>query len=135
MNPTGGIELREDIAEVSATEAKRIASGNKHSRQKAEEARLFSVGAKVYGDLGDLIRGAYPGDPNFAKIFASLQKPTAELSEADKSMCRNYSMSNGLVFYTDKRRNQFRLCVPRNEGNGLRLKVLYEAHDSVLHGG
>ena len=116
-------------------EATRIASSNKKTRRDAEEARLYSVGAKVYGDLGALMRSAYPSDPEFGKIYACLAKPEDELSETEKSVCRNYSMSDGLVFYTDKRRNQFRLCVPRNEGNGLRLTIMYEAHDSVLHGG
>ena len=135
-NPTpGGIDITEDITKVLADEAKRVASGNKNLRRKEEEARLYSVGAKVYGDLGAIMKAAYPSDPDFAKIYASLQKPADEMSEAEKSVCRNYSMSDGLVFYTDKRRDQFRLCVPRNEGNGLRLTVLYEAHDSVLHGG
>ena len=81
------------------------------------------------------MRSAYPSDPEFGKIYACLAKPEDELSETEKSVCRNYSMSDGLVFYTDKRRNQFRLCVPRIEGNGLRLTIMYEAHDSVLHGG
>ena len=52
------IDVSVDIAQVLADEAKRIASGNKHSRRKAEEARLFSVGAKVYGDLGAIMKAA-----------------------------------------------------------------------------
>jgi hypothetical protein len=132
---TVGVDLTTDIAEIFTMDAQRIASGNKKTRREAEETRLYSVSAKVYGDLGALMRGAYPSDPDFAKIYINLQKPAEDLSEEDKSMCRNFLMSDGLVYYTDKHRNQYRLCVPRNEGNGLRLTLLYEAHDNVLHGG
>ena len=35
----------------------------------------------------------------------------------------------------EKETRQPRICIPFTEGNGMRLTVFYEAHESVLHGG
>ena len=130
-----GVDVSAEVFNILAGETKKISSGTKKEKKEAQEAEFYSISAKVYGDLSSLIKGAYSEDPDFRDINNLLQKPAEELSDKEKIKCRDYTMNNGMIFYTNKSRDQFRLCVPRNQGNGLRLTILYETHDSVLHGG
>jgi transposase InsO family protein len=115
-------------------------TGTKQQRkdkEKLHEEYIYPcIATKIFGDLGTSLQKAYPEDPHFREIFEAIQKPLKDMSDKEKTLCRNFSYHDGYLLYNKEGvLGQGRICVPRTEGNGIRLTVLYEAHEAVLHGG
>ena len=116
------------------------ATGTKQQKKDTEtlhETWLHPcVATKVFGDLGSAVQRAYPEDPNFRDIYAASKKALADMSEKEKTLSRNFTFDDGYLLHNKEGvLGNGRICIPRTEGNGLRLTILYEAHESVLHGG
>ena len=105
-----------------ATERKRCKSGD-----------VNHIATRVFGDLGATLKAAYENDPEMSNIYKLAQKPADELSVKEKAKCRKYSVIDGLLYFTPSPAEEGRLCIPRDQGNGLRLTIMFEAHDARLH--
>ena len=98
-----------------------------------QNVHLYSVTARVFGDLTQAISSAYSQDTDLKEIHEMVQKPFDELTSKQRSKCKNFSYDDGLLYYTPSPIEGPRLVIPKNQGNGLRMTVLYESHDALWH--
>jgi len=98
-----------------------------------QDAHLYSITARVFGDLTQAIASAYSQDTELKEIHELVQKPLEVLNSKERSKCKNFSFEDGLLYFTPSPMDGPRLVIPKNQGNGLRMTVLYESHDAVWH--
>ncbi|GMF57314.1 unnamed protein product [Phytophthora fragariaefolia] len=98
-------------------------------RPDYELAHLTYLESSLY----ELIREAYAGDGDLAGLVETLSVPnkTVGLTARQRSRLHRYSVVEGLLYQVDVD-DKPRLVVPNDEG--LRHRVLYEAHDTPLSG-
>lgn len=127
--------LKEDVTTYDPKT--RVSKKALQERELREAYIMASTVTKVFGGLSDVLPKAYADDPNFKKIYELSQQSRDSLSEKEKTLCRNFTVVDNILMYTPvgKETRQPRICIPFTEGNGMRLTVFYEAHESVLHGG
>ncbi|GMF27668.1 unnamed protein product [Phytophthora fragariaefolia] len=90
--------------------------------------------AYLESPLYELIRGAYADDDDLAGLVEALSVPnkTVELTARQRSRLHRYSLVEGLLYYQVDGGDKPRIVFPNDEG--LRHRVLYEAHDTPLSG-
>ena len=98
-------------------------------------SEVLHIATRIFGDLAGTIKAAYEHDPDMKERYRLAQLPADELTAKQKAMCRKYSVIDGLLYFTPSHSEGERLCVPRDQGNGLRLTMLFEAHDAAIHCG
>ena len=120
------------------TEINAILNGLEPKTKKARNrctSDVSHIATRIFGDLAGTIKAAYENDPDMKEIYRLAQLPADELSVKQKAKCRKYSVIDGLLYYIPTPSEGERLCVPRDQGNGLRLTMMFEAHDAAIHGG
>ena len=129
-----GIDLTEAIKEVLAMKAKKI---RKQQKKYEREVQFYNIAARVFSDLHNTILQAYSSDSVMGELKTLAEKPIEELSAKQLNIIRKYSIVGGLLYYkvSEHEGDTPRLCIPHNEGNGLRLLLMFEAHDGLLHSG
>ena len=94
---------------------------------------VFTFATRVFGDLGSIIKSSYDQDPDFKEIYGLTNQAADTLTPVQKSLCRKYSRTEDLLYYSPTEGEAGRLCIPKNQGNGLRMTILYENHDALAH--
>ena len=106
---------------------------------KLIDVRMHSVFtmASINSEWRTSLKGKYVLDPDMHVLVQLLGREAASLSLADRARVKNFSLAEGLLwFHPDSGLGRApRLCVPKVPGNGLRLLVMFESHDSLLHQG
>lgn len=88
---------------------------------------------KVISDWGKQIEIGYQHDKDCTTLINLLQKPSLEITPAEKILTKHYQLQQHQLFYI--RNNQYRLVIPKINNNKLRLLLLHEAHDTRRHVG
>ena len=129
MHPLFGIGINELIAKELAK------AKSKYSEEEERQVPFFSIAARVFSDLQNTIAQAYISDNVMNELKTLAEKPLSELSSKQSKFIRKYSVIGDLLYYKVSETDTMRLCIPHNEGNGLRLLLMFEAHDGFLHSG
>ena len=76
-------------------------------------------------------------DSYLGPLLSLGEKGRDELSLQERSRLKQFSVLDGLLFYTPQQGGNpvTRLCVPVSDNNAIRLTVLLEAHDAYMHQG
>ena len=130
-NPNRGVDITKEMDEILAKDKKK----GTNTRYGFVDSATYTITSRVFGDLGKAIQTAYLEDKDFKDIYRLTRQPQEKLTKVELSMCRKYSQTEGLLFYTDKEGEAAKLVVPRNQGNSLRLTILFEGHDALTHYG
>ena len=128
-HPLSGIGINELITKEIANAKSKI------NKEEEFHVPFFSIAARVFSDLQNTIAQAYISDNVMNELKILAEKPLSELSAKQSKFIRKYSVIGDLLYYKVSETDTLRLCVPHNEGNGLRLLLLFEAHDGFLHSG
>ena len=129
-----GIDLTKAIKDILGQQPKY----NKKQRKKFDnEVKFYNIAARVFSDLHNTIKQAYTSDNVMGELKALAERPINELSPQQVNTIRKYSIVGELLYYkvSESEGDTLRLCIPHNEGNGLRLLLMFEAHDGLLHSG
>ena len=67
-----------------------------------QDAHLYSITARVFGDLTQAIASAYSQDTELKEIHELVQKPLEVLNSKERSKCKNFSFEDRwvVIFYT-----------------------------------
>ena len=139
----GGVDVVEEINILlaQATAWDKLSSSAKKQRGTPPKLRhkkdvgVFTFATRVFGDLSTILKSSFTQDPEFKEIYGLVQQPADSLTQVQKSTCRKYSCVEGLLYYSPTEGETGRLCIPKNQGNGLRMTILYENHDALAHVG
>ena len=138
MHPLSGIGINNMIAKELASKVnttKTTYKDDEFSDHTIDHIPFFSIAARVFSDLQNTIAQAYISDNVMNELKTLAEKPLSELSAKQSKLIRKYSVVGDLLYYKVSETDTMRLCIPHNEGNGLRLLLLFEAHDGFLHSG
>ena len=130
-NPDRGVDVTKEIDGILMRDKRT----GKDTEFGFVDAASYTITTRVFGDLGKAIQAAYLEDKDFKDIYRLTRQSMESLTKVEMSMCRKYSQSEGLLYYTDKVGDTPKLVVPRNQGNSLRLTTLFEGHDALAHCG
>lgn len=78
----------------------------------------------------------YANDPFFGPIFTLCQLPAAELTIQQRAQVKNFSINDNNLYFNDYANDNdvcLRLCIPTSPNNTVRLQVIFDCHDGLLH--
>ena len=119
----------------------------------AHDATAAAVGGQVTrttvsSDWHADVKASYASDGTYGPLWNLCERArklkvvpavVSEVCEAltlqESSRIRNYHTEDGMLYFSGKGEHESRLCIPASTGNSLRLLMLFEAHESGIHGG
>ena len=126
--------------EVEVAPAPEFAGLDEVVVQETYDATLADVddvveSTTITGDWRGDVREAYKQDEVFGPIVTLCQKAVDTLTLQEKSRVKHYKWLDGSLYFAPRGAGASRLCVPTSPGNALRLVMLYDSHESGVHGG
>jgi len=108
--------------------------------QDAYEETLLRVNgdvgsATISGNWQRDVKDAYKDDEVYGPMLELLQRDVTKLTVSERSKIQHYKLLEGMLYFAPRGAGETRLCVPVSEGNVLRLLLLYDSHESGVHGG
>ena len=92
-------------------------------------------GTTLTGNWRGEVREAYAADDFYGPIVELLQQEAATLTVPQRSKIQHYKFVDAMLYFAPRGAGETRLCVPMSAGNALRLVLLYDSHETGLHGG
>ena len=108
--------------------------------QEQYAATLLEVHGDVEGTTttgswrGD-VREAYSKDELYGPIVTLCGRSGDTLTLQERTRIRHYQVVDDILYFAPRGAGETRLCVPVSPGNALRLVMLYDSHETGVHGG
>ena len=89
----------------------------------------------ISGDWKADVCAAYESDELYGPIIRLCNTAVESLSVQQRVSIQHYKVLDNLLFFAPRGAGDMRLCVPVSPGNALRLVLLYDSHETGIHGG
>ena len=108
--------------------------------QEAYAATLLEVNGAAVGveperTWRDDVREAYKTDELYGPLMTLCGRAVDTLNVQEKTRIRCYKVLDDMLYFAPQGAASTRLCVPVSPNNVLRLVMLYDSHESGVHGG
>ncbi len=91
--------------------------------------------ATITGDWSADVRAAYGADEQYGPIVRLCGRAVAELTLQERVRIQHYKVIDRMLYFAPRGAGDMRLCVPVSVGNALRLVLLFDSHETGVHGG